>query len=121
MQAVGDFAASAAAKMGSFLGSVVEKIATPTSRFTSLGKGGLPGLANGTSNFAGGLAIVGEQGPELVDLPTGSAVIPNDRIGGGGVTVNVTGNVVRDEQALADKIEEQLNTRQERNQLFGSI
>ena len=30
--------------------------------------------ARGTSNHPGGLAIVGEEGPELVDLPAGSAV-----------------------------------------------
>lgn len=41
----------------------------------------IPGFAKGVTNFSGGLAIVGEQGPELVDLPPGSDVIPNNRIG----------------------------------------
>jgi hypothetical protein len=31
-------------------------------------------IATGTRNFAGGLALVGEQGPEMVYLPQGSAV-----------------------------------------------
>ena len=34
----------------------------------------IPMLASGTNNFAGGLAIVGERGPELVHLPSGSSV-----------------------------------------------
>lgn len=36
----------------------------------------LPGFAEGVKNFGGGLAIVGERGPELVRLPRGSDVIP---------------------------------------------
>lgn len=47
----------------------------------------IPKLAKGTHNFGGGLAMVGEQGPELVHLPRGSRVTPNDesrRMLGGG-------------------------------------
>lgn len=36
----------------------------------------IPALAKGTSNFAGGLALVGEEGPELVNLPSGARVTP---------------------------------------------
>ena len=36
----------------------------------------IPKLARGTSNFAGGAAIVGERGPELVNLPRSSQVFP---------------------------------------------
>lgn len=36
--------------------------------------------ANGTEGWRGGLSMVGERGPELVNLPRGSQVIPNDRI-----------------------------------------
>ncbi|WP_428924996.1 hypothetical protein [Marinibacterium sp. SX1] len=39
----------------------------------------IPGFANGTQSHAGGLAVVGERGRELVDLPKGSRVIPNHR------------------------------------------
>lgn len=42
---------------------------------------GIPGFANGTDYAPGGLAIVGENGAELIDLPKGSRVTPNDRIG----------------------------------------
>jgi CRISPR/Cas system CSM-associated protein Csm2 small subunit len=36
----------------------------------------IPGYANGTNYHPGGLAIVGERGPELLNLPRGSQVIP---------------------------------------------
>lgn len=39
---------------------------------------GIPGHASGTDFHPGGLAIVGEEGPELVMLPRGTRVIPND-------------------------------------------
>lgn len=52
---------------------------------------GYPGYASGTDYAQGGMALVGEQGPELVNLPQGSQVIPNDRVGGGS-NVNVTFN-----------------------------
>jgi len=37
----------------------------------------IPGFAAGTMSAPGGLAVVGERGPELVNLPKGSQVIPN--------------------------------------------
>lgn len=40
----------------------------------------LPKFATGVQNFGGGLAVVGEQGPEVVRLPRGSDVIPNHRL-----------------------------------------
>lgn len=55
----------------------------------------IPGFANGTSFAPGGLALVGERGPELVNLPRGSQVIPNDELsmGGGGqqLVINFNG------------------------------
>lgn len=33
--------------------------------------------AEGTNNWRGGLTVVGEEGPELVDLPRGSRILPN--------------------------------------------
>jgi hypothetical protein len=46
----------------------------------------VPGFAGGVENFGGGLAMVGERGPELVNLPPGSDVLPLGR--GGGSIVN---------------------------------
>lgn len=40
----------------------------------------IPGFANGVTNFGGGMALVGERGPEIVRLPSGSDVIPNFRL-----------------------------------------
>jgi hypothetical protein len=66
--------------------------------------GKIPGFASGVSNFAGGLAIVGEHGPELVHLPGGSSVTPNGRFAGaGGLTVNIYGSVY-DEQDFISKV-----------------
>ena len=42
--------------------------------------------AKGTSNWRGGLTWVGEEGPEIVDLPRGSRVYPNGTYPAGGDT-----------------------------------
>jgi len=39
-----------------------------------------PALAEGTPNFKGGTALVGEKGPEMVNLPKGAEVIPNNKL-----------------------------------------
>jgi len=60
---------------------------------TGLGKVKLPRFARGVENFSGGLAIVGERGPEIVNLPKGSSVIPNNKIApvsGGNTTINIS-------------------------------
>lgn len=46
--------------------------------------GSLIGFANGTNYAPGGLAVVGERGPEIVNLPRGSQVIPNHQLRSGG-------------------------------------
>jgi hypothetical protein len=56
----------------------------------------IPGYANGTNYARGGLALVGERGPELVNLNRGAQVIPNRDLRGTHVTVGVdprTGNL----------------------------
>jgi phage-related tail protein len=54
-------------------------------------------FANGADSDPGGLAIVGEKGPELVNLPRGSQVLPNNQLasamGGGNINVPVTVNI----------------------------
>ena len=49
-----------------------------SSLFGGFGGGGfaIPGFANGTNFAPGGLSLVGERGPELVNLPRGSRVTP---------------------------------------------
>jgi hypothetical protein len=73
----------------------------------------IPALARGTRNFGGGMALVGEEGPEIVTMPRGSRVYPHGTaptgMGGGGdvyVTVNASGLV--DPGTMARKIEEEL-------------
>ncbi len=54
------------------------------------------GYATGTYNHPGGYAVVGERGPEIVDLPRGSKVYPNgeypDGMGGGANVWNISIN-----------------------------
>jgi hypothetical protein len=55
---------------------------------------GIPGFATGTNFAPGGLAVVGEQGPELVNLPRGSKVFNANKTaqmmqGGGGVSISI--------------------------------
>jgi tape measure domain-containing protein len=51
----------------------------------------IPGFANGVRNFGGGMAVVGERGPELVNLPKGADVFSNEEsrrmAGGQGITI----------------------------------
>ena len=49
------------------------------------------GYAEGTNFAPGGLSLVGERGPELVNLPRGSQVIPNNKIGNQRIEIQVKG------------------------------
>jgi hypothetical protein len=71
---------------GAFAASIGRGIAdwlndeTPFGDHVSLGPFGgftIPKLAMGGTITAGGYALVGEQGPEVVRLPTGATVAPN--------------------------------------------
>lgn len=64
------------------------------SALSGVAQGG--GLAGGTDNWRGGPVWVGENGPEIVDLPPGARVTPNDRISARqGNVVHLTVNVPR--------------------------
>lgn len=55
------------------------------------------GFAVGTGDFGGGLALVGERGPELVTLPRHSAITPaaqTSNILNGGMAIQVYGRIV---------------------------
>lgn len=59
---------------------------------TSVGGAPLVGFAGGTDSAPGGPAWIGEDGPEIMNVPKGAQIIPNDvlRQGGNGpVTVNL--------------------------------
>jgi phage-related tail protein len=74
--------------------------------------GAIPHFAGGTNYAPGGLAVVGEYGPELVNLPRGSEVFPNGQAptsalrpasggSGGNIYVTVTGNTILNDQDAA--------------------
>jgi hypothetical protein len=78
---------------------------------SSLGKVGAN--ANGTSYWRGGLSVVGERGPELVNLPRGAGVTPNKDLRGLGAAkveirptpyfeAVVDGRIVRAAPAIID-------------------
>ena len=99
------------------IASIINSIGSKLSSIGKLTVGGslIPGFATGVQNFGGGLAVVGERGPELVNLPRGSDVIPNGQMssaGGGQTTINInvglmTGSAIEQRDA-AMKIFENL-------------
>jgi hypothetical protein len=84
-------------KLNEVLDSLVKTLAraaintTIGNLFKMITPGSISGFAGGTDFAPGGMAMVGEHGPELVNLPRGSQVIPNDVLrsgsGGGGAIV----------------------------------
>lgn len=63
------------------------------------------GYASGTNYAPGGLALVGERGPEIVDLPRGSKVYPNGtvpQLSGGTVYETNTYNVTIDASSVEE-------------------
>jgi hypothetical protein len=67
------------------LSSSVKNVETATAKAGGGSGTKVPGFSGGVANFSGGPALIGEKGPEVLNLPSGSSVTPL----GGGVTVNV--------------------------------
>jgi hypothetical protein len=98
--------------------STAAKASAATASVGSAKSAKVPGFATGVSNFAGGLAVVGEQGPELVSLPRGASVYPNGStatraalaptitVAPGAVQLTVNGDVTQDVLPL---IQEQID------------
>ena len=63
------------------------------------------GHATGTMHFSGGRTLVGENGPELVELPEGSRIwnAQDTRRGAGGVTIN--GDIILDASNVEDLVD----------------
>ncbi|MFT7391678.1 MAG: hypothetical protein ACI9ZH_001909 [Paracoccaceae bacterium] len=57
-------------------------------------------FAVGTQFAPGGLSLVGERGPELLNLPQGAQVIPNHRLPSGGMTIHVDARGASDPAAI---------------------
>ena len=98
-------------KVKEFLGMDTSKTVKLSTEYVDGGR--LAGNALGTSYWRGGLTRVNERGGEIMNLPSGTQIIPHDisaRMAGGlRVTVNVTvaGNVIGNEQ-YADELGERI-------------
>jgi hypothetical protein len=88
-----------------------------TASLAYMGPGGVPRFASGTSNFAGGLAMVHRD--EVVALPRGASVLSNVEArealaGGGGKGVTVNGGtfnfIVQGGEADLENISQQIQT-----------
>lgn len=111
--AVGDAEAAARSAVQSVVGAAKGAVT-----------GLVPHFAGGVLDFAGGLAVVGENGPELVNLPRGASVIPHgqskqminpvhpgtkaDNTAGGGTTVNVYGSPTFHVKQASDSLPDML-------------
>lgn len=60
----------------------------------------IPLLARGGNIMGGGAAIVGENGPELLELPSGARVSPLEGDGGAAATINIINPTVRSDDDL---------------------
>ena len=121
---IGDAIKKGAKGLASGASSVVSSLGKDVTGFFS----SIPGLASGTTYAQGGLTLVGENGPELVQMPAGARVYNDSQTsailngsaaslsagGGGGMTVNLSVNVGNylgsqaDHQRLAKQIYQSL-------------
>jgi phage-related protein len=111
--------------LGTVISTVVDLVASLVRGFQNVVKfgqavGGIIGGIGGALGFGGNRAmggpvagntayVVGERGPELF-VPQGSGtIIPNNRMGGGGTTINLTVNGAIDSESTARQIVRILN------------
>lgn len=82
----------------------------------------IPGFASGTNYAPGGLAVVGEQGPELVNLPRGAQVKPNNEsIGSTTINLNMQGIMARSRSELRDIAKDMLTAVNEELRAKGKV
>ncbi|MBX3050803.1 MAG: phage tail tape measure protein [Caldilineaceae bacterium] len=90
----------------------------PEFKWPTINLPSIPGFATGTAFAPGGMALVGERGPELAYLPRGTRIESSERtsqvLGGGGVTVNVYATVSNqmDMEELAYRVAQTIQRRQ---------
>ena len=105
VQGIKDIQNSDLVKLNNSIQNQASKSST-LEKFTPLpalrGLGILPQYANGTDYHSGGAAIVGENGPEIVNLPKGSSVTPNSKLNPSNITNNFYGYT-------AEQISSQIN------------
>lgn len=85
--------AAAAASLATLGGNATAAAAALTSTHAlSRALSAVPGLAEGGTVISGGATLVGERGPELLNLPQGARVTPLEKAGGGDVTIHINFN-----------------------------
>ena len=102
-------------RLHGFFAGIVNKLIDGVNALTPKWSGipDIPHMAKGGLIGRGGLALVGERGPELVNLPKGARVHPNGSNGGNTINVNVSGRVGASDSELRDiakKIGRMVNT-----------
>ena len=106
LSAVGGAIGGAASKVYEFATGSESKL----SGSKSSGGRSLPGNATGTTNWRGGLTRVNEKGGEIMNLPSGTQIIPHDAsrntpIGGGNITIaKLADSIVVREDADIERI-----------------
>lgn len=103
--------------------STINSIATTVNKIPGMNIPLFPELADGITNFSGGMALVGENGPELVSLPTGSNVITNENstmLSNAGKEVETarTEQMIRQEKMMSKMVEKESSTTN--NNLIGN-
>ncbi len=79
---------------------------------STFSSGGLAafGFANGTDFAPGGMAMVGERGPEIVNLPRGSQVTPNHKLGQSNVfNISIANGTPQVAQQVANEVARKLS------------
>jgi hypothetical protein len=72
--------------------------------------GSMFAYAGGTDSAAGGLSIVGERGPEIVNLPRGSTVTPNHKLGQSNVfNISIANGTPQVAQQVANEVARKLS------------
>lgn len=84
----------------------------------------VPKYANGTDNAIGGLSLVGERGPELLNIPSGSQVVPtdetkrlltnNNQVAGDNINININSSGGADIDDIIEKMTEFFDNRERR-------
>jgi len=88
-----------------------------------------PGMATGGTVLSSGMVMVGEEGPELLSLPTGASVTPNIParlndfgMGGTSIVVNVQAGLVSSPDQVGQQIIEAIRRAERRSgQVFASV
>lgn len=115
---------SAAQNQGSNLVTTLQNVAGLQGSISGAGFNPQKGHAMGTNYAPGGLTLVGERGPELVNLPKGSKVY-NDKdtsqMMAGGMTVQIFGNIVNETAEAASAFWDRVQKMTDKNQRLAGM